>query len=71
MISHLMAKDPYSQGTQSEDAGFFGETITPKPMYDFAGGGIAKLAGKRSGPALQSGPTPQGLDYLLKRGRQY
>ena len=71
MISDLMAKDPYSQGTQSEDAGFFGETITPKPMYDFAGGGIAKLAGKRSGPAPQSGPTPQGLDYLLKRGRQY
>ncbi len=39
--------------------------------FSAAGGGIAKLAGKRSGPAPQSGPTPQGLDYLLKRGRQY
>ena len=35
----------------------------------FAGGGIAKLAGKRSGPAPKSGPTPQGLDFLMKRGR--
>jgi len=34
-----------------------------------AGGGIAKLAGKPSGPAPESGPTPQGLDFLLKRGR--
>ena len=34
-----------------------------------AGGGIAKLAGKRSGPAPESGPTPQGLDFLMKRGR--
>ena len=41
--------------------------------YDvgLAGGGLLKQAGDRSGPALQSGPTPQGLDYLLKRGRQY
>ena len=39
------------------------------PMYDFAGGGIAKLAGKPSGPAPESGPTPQGLDFLMKRGR--
>ena len=37
----------------------------------FAGGGLAKLAGKRSGTPPESGPTPQGLDYLLKRGRQY
>ena len=34
-----------------------------------AGGGIAKLAGKSSGPAPESGPTPQGLDFLIKRGR--
>ena len=39
------------------------------PKYDFAGGGIAKLAGKSSGPAPESGPTPQGLDFLMKRGR--
>ena len=35
----------------------------------FAGGGIAKLAGVDSGPAPKSGPTPQGLDFLMKRGR--
>ena len=34
-----------------------------------AGGGIAKLAGVDSGPAPKSGPTPQGLDFLMKRGR--
>jgi hypothetical protein len=34
-----------------------------------AGGGIAKMAGKPSGPAPESGPTPQGLDFLMKRGR--
>ena len=39
------------------------------PMYDFAGGGIAKLAGKSSGRPPESGPTPQGLDFLMKRGR--
>ena len=36
-----------------------------------AGGGIAKLAGKSSGRPPESGPTPQGLDFLLKRGRKY
>ena len=39
--------------------------------FSAAGGGIAKLAGKSSGPAPESGPTPQGLDFLMKRGRQY
>ena len=39
--------------------------------FSAAGGGLAKLAGKRSGAPPESGPTPQGLDYLLKRGRQY
>ena len=34
-----------------------------------AGGGIAKLAGKPSGPPPESGPTPQGLAFLMKRGR--
>ena len=34
-----------------------------------AGGGIAKLAGKSSGPPPEAGPTPQGLDFLMKRGR--
>jgi hypothetical protein len=35
-----------------------------------AGGGIAKLAGKPSGPPPQSGPTSQGLPGLLKRDRR-
>ena len=33
----------------------------------FAGGGIAKEAGDRSGPPPESGPTPQGLQGLLNR----
>ena len=48
---------------------FFGQPISQKPAYDFAGGGIAKMGGVSSGPAPKSGPTPQGLDFLLKRGR--
>jgi len=34
-----------------------------------AGGGIAKMAGVDSGPPPEKGPTPQGLDFLAKRGR--
>jgi len=33
----------------------------------FAGGGIAKMAGDRSGPPPVSGPQPQGLSYLFNR----
>ena len=33
-----------------------------------AGGGIMKMAGKSSGPPPESGPIPQGLDFLFKRG---
>ena len=49
------------------------DELTGLESYDvgLAGGGLAKLAGKRSGTPPESGPTPQGLDYLLKRGRQY
>ena len=35
---------------------------------ELAGGGIAKLAGKSSGPPPESGPLSQGLPGLLKRG---
>ena len=35
-----------------------------------AGGGIAKLAGKPSGPPPTSGPNSQGLPGLLKRDRR-
>ena len=41
-----------------------GKTIEP-----FAGGGIAKLAGDRSGPPPERGPNSQGLQGLLKRVR--
>ena len=49
----------------------FSQTAIVKSISEFsaAGGGIAKLAGKPSGPPPESGPTPQGLDFLLKRGR--
>ncbi len=50
-----------------------GTTMNPSQMEEyyenyFAGGGIAKLAGVSSGPAPVSGPNPQGLPGLLKRG---
>ena len=35
---------------------------------NFAGGGIAKMAGVPSGPPPESGPNSQGLQGLLKRG---
>jgi hypothetical protein len=38
---------------------------------NFAGGGLAKEAGDRSGKPPESGPTPQGLASLIKRGRKY
>ena len=37
----------------------------------FAGGGIAKEAGDRSGPPPESGPNPQGLLSLMKRAKNY
>ena len=50
-----------AEQTAIEDMGRFGA----------AGGGIMKIAGKSSGPPPESGPTSQGLDFLMKRGRQY
>ena len=47
-----------------------GASYDPRLAYDFAGGGIAKLAGVDSGPPPEKGPTPQGLDFLLNRGRR-
>ena len=38
--------------------------------FGAAGGGIMKLAGVDSGPPPEKGPTPQGLDFLLNRGRR-
>ena len=39
-------------------------------VANMAGGGIAKMAGDRSGPPPKSGPTPQGLRGLLKHGKK-
>jgi hypothetical protein len=36
-------------------------------VANLAGGGIAKLAGVSKGPPPESGPNPQGLNYLIKR----
>ena len=51
-----------------------GQTMTEEqlaPYYEqfFAGGGIAKLAGDRSGPPPERGPMSQGLQGLMKRVR--
>ena len=40
-----------------------------KEHFRGAGGGIAKLAGVDDGPPPKSGPNPQGLSYLMKRGK--
>ena len=37
--------------------------------FSAAGGGIAKEAGVDSGVPPESGPNPQGLSYLMKRGK--
>ena len=36
-------------------------------LFGLAGGGIAKMAGDRSGSPPESGPNPQGLQGLMKR----
>jgi len=41
------------------------------PTQNMAGGGLAKEAGDRSGKPPESGPTPQGLASIIKRGRKY
>ena len=51
-----------------------GQTVKPSSgILNFfnrlAGGGIAKMAGVDSGPPPEKGPTSQGLDFLVKRGR--
>jgi len=38
-------------------------------FQQLAGGGIAKLAGVDQGPPPARGPNPQGLSYLMKRGK--
>ena len=43
--------------------------IASEEDFMAAGGGIAKMAGDRSGPPPESGPNSQGLRGLLKRGK--
>ena len=43
--------------------------LYPEGRNTLAGGGIAKEAGDPSGPPPESGPNPQGLSYLMKRGK--
>ena len=62
-----MAPREYVRDLAIENQKFEGEGLSP---FQAAGGGIAKLAGKSSGPPPESGPLPQGLDFLIKRGRQ-
>jgi len=48
-----------------------GKSYTDRPTaMNLAGGGLLKQAGDRSGKPPEAGPTPQGLDFLLKRVRQ-
>jgi len=57
----------------TDRSNFFGgikDKVLPPQGIELAGGGIAKEAGEPSGPPPESGPTPQGLDFLLNRGRK-
>ena len=63
-----MAPREYVRDLAIENQKFEGEGLSP---FQAAGGGIAKLAGVDSGPPPSKGPTSQGLDFLMKRGRQY
>ena len=51
------------------------EMYSPEQVYgtqgEFAGGGIAKIAGVDLGPPPESGPNSQGLQGLMKRVRNY
>jgi len=68
----LMNRDVYNLASETDFE--TGQTVEPssgilKFFNRLAGGGIAKMAGKSSGPPPESGPTSRGLDFLMKRGR--
>jgi hypothetical protein len=50
------------------DRGFYTPGDRSIDPFQAAGGGIAKQAGDSSGPPPESGPNPQGLQGLMKRG---
>ena len=63
------------QGVYDEDRGLQDYTNYLRTLQfaenfrdEKAGGGIAKLAGDRSGPPPEKGPNSQGLLSLMKRG---
>ena len=62
-----MAPREYVKDLAIENQKFEGEGLTP---FSAAGGGIAKLAGDRSGPPPEKGPMSQGLSGLLKRANK-
>jgi len=62
-----MAPREYVRDLAIENQKFEGEGLTP---FSAAGGGIAKLAGDRSGPPPEKGPMSQGLSGLLKRANK-
>jgi DNA-binding phage protein len=73
---------PYNQQVQEEPSqlNFYDDIAQSNfrtktgPFFDYqkrknkAGGGILKQAGDSSGPPPESGPNPQGLQGLIKRG---
>jgi hypothetical protein len=73
---------PYNQQVQEEPSqlNFYDDIVQSNfrtktgPFFDYqkrknkAGGGILKQAGDSSGPPPESGPNPQGLQGLMKRG---
>ena len=71
-VKALEAQKNFERAT--DRANFFGDikdrALGAPQEIELAGGGIAKSAGKSSGPPPESGPLPQGLDFLIKRGRQ-
>jgi len=70
-VKQLEAQRNFDRATDRSN--FFGgikDKVLPPQGIELAGGGIAKEAGKPSGPPPESGPTPQGLDFLLNRGRK-
>ena len=64
-----LMRDPENRQLYQQDIQRTNQNIMFPVEGAFAGGGIAKIAGVDSGPAPRSGPTPQGLDFLMKRGR--
>jgi len=67
----------YQKALKNMSLSQLAETYNPESIYGsqgvpsqpLAGGGIAKLAGIDDGPPPARGPNPQGLSYLMKRGK--